>query len=279
MSLPFPEAVVNSRGDLYAHVSGFEGRNPEIVEAALATHAKGYCQDMRFVTPAAIDLYGHIAPDIDHARGPNVEYFIATDPNNPDENRATMRIIHLDEGQTVEELPAFQVTKEALSPEGEALIRSVEAIHLKEIAALAKTNHDAATGLFEIVRKAIHRSIGSGDTWFFSIVANTHDSLGKRMAARSFTVLGEDVPIIDDRVDAEQVRLRPVTLRPDDFFDHMADAIQNPTSEEDNPKAISNLVKGFMFFTNGIEADKISPEATALREKLAQRVGATLLRQ
>lgn len=280
MSISFPpEIEANGRGDTYAHVSGHEATDPLVVDAALTTHAIGYVDDMGFVTPEAIDQNGHIIPDIDHARGPEVEYFVATDPSNPGENRATMRIISLASGQTVEDLPAYQVTQEALTAEGKALLQSIEAIHLKEIAALAKSNHAAAVGLFEIVRKTIHEAIGTGDVWFFSIVAGTHASLCGRMAARSFTVLGTDVEIDDDRVDAEQVKLRPVLFSPSDFIDNLADAIIEPNEEESSAEAQHKLQSGFKFFTAGLEADKMSEKAVRLREQLAKPIGESLLGQ
>lgn len=261
-----------ARNDAYIHMSGYEATDPDVIDIALKTHAVGYSDDMGFVNSEAIGSDGYILPSIDKARGPNVEYHVAVDPINPN-NVATMRMVHLTDGQSVEDLPAYQVSKEALTSDGEALLRSVEPEKLKELAALAKSNKRAAVGLFEIMRKSVHESLGKDETWFFSIVSDTYVSLARRLGRDAFTLLGEDVQIEDSRVDHTRVKLRPVAFRPDEFFDSMVNSVTNPNSTEDDLSK-QRIASSILFFTDGIEDDRLSEEVAQWRERTLSSLGA-----
>lgn len=259
------------RNDTYVHMSGYEGVNPDVVDIALATHAIGYSEDMGFVNSEAIGGDGYILPELDKARGSNVEYHVAISPQSPNEV-ATMRMVHLTKGQSVEDLPAYQAVKNSLKPEAESMLREVNPEKLKEISALAKSNRKAAIGLFEIIRKTIQEGVGRDETWFFSIVSDTYASLARRLGSDAFMVLGEDVNIEDSRVDQSKVRLTPVAFRPDRFYDSMYYSVIDPNSAEDDLSR-QRIAGSILFFTEGISDDNLSEEVASWRRSTLSYLG------
>ena len=259
--------------DRYFHVTYGEEDAPDLAIEAWQIHAEGYSA-MGFVHDGAVTPEGFLTDDIDKARGPNVEYHLAFHPENGTD-KATMRKIHLAEGQTCQDLPAYQLCKDALYPLGRVLLAGFPTTRLKEIGALARTTNAHPLAVHEIFRKVIHSAIekspdgtDKNEVWFASIVSKTHDLLVGHYGAKNFTPLGEKVPIVDERV-AESIELKPVLIRPDKFIANIL-ASYNEAVEAADPKAMHSLRRSFIFFTDGLRPDQMSTEVADARQTMTR---------
>lgn len=257
------EAPVTARQDRYYHLK-FKGQdNQELAEEAWRIHAQGYLA-MGFVKTGAVTPEGFLTTDIDKARGDEVDYFLALNPNQ-ETDCATMRKINLVPGEDFRDLPAFKITSDKLSPTGIDLLShlQVDDYQIKELGALARTPNSNPIAIHEIFRSALHDSLGKKEAWFFSIVSSTFDSLAKSFGPDNFVVIGEDTPIDDPRV-SEQVVLRPAILFPDRFIDTLLISYL----ATDDPKTKHGLLRSFLFFTDGVPEDRISELSAQARQEL-----------
>ena len=260
-----------ARGDLYYHEVGYEDIDPDVVLRARQTHAIGYHQDMGFVDEKAVALDGTLLPDIDKARGPNVRYYLATDPEN-NANKATIRVVNLTQGQSTEDLPGYGLTEHVMYSGAREHLSSVRPEKLKEIAALAKTSRIAAIGLFEIMRAAV-QDAEEDDTWMMAFVDTTRKSLEARFGPGAFHLLGDVVHIEDERVDGEKVEIRPVMMRPGEFYQTMWETASS-TSNVISDKTKRRVGETLLFFTNGVPLDQLHEDVANWREETITSLGA-----
>lgn len=256
------DVTINPRSDKYLHGKFTEYESPESAELAWRIHAQGY-RAMGFVKDEAITPEGFLADGIDHSRGTDTDYYLAINPAK-ETDMATMRIINLPVGGTYKDLPAYQVSQHRLSPEGHNTLVNIENqdIRLKEIAALSRTEQASPLAVHELFRRVIHEAQGKGEVWFFSVVSSTFTSLTKTMGEESFTVIGEDVPIDDDRV-SEAVALRPALFYPDTFLDTLCRSYLNAGDREK-----IRLRRSLIFFTEGLEDSRLSDLVLKTKQEL-----------
>ncbi|MDB5186448.1 MAG: hypothetical protein JWL85_971 [Candidatus Saccharibacteria bacterium] len=266
----FEEELRPPRGDAFRHVRVTEASNPELVMEAWRVHAEGY-YSVGFVNKDAITKEGFMASDIDKARGPYVDYFLAVNPED-DSERATMRKINLSEGGTYKDLPAYQLCKDKLSPMGIALLESMQNqdVRLKEIGALARTPNTSPIAVHEMFRDAIQEALGKNEVWFFSIVSTTHKTLAKSFGEKNLRVIGEDVPLEDERVN-EGIALKPTIVRPDDFIDNMLTAYLEAKTA---PERI-RLKRSLLFFTDGLDSRHMSEQVFTTRQTMLMEQSAS----
>lgn len=249
--------------ELYRHTTFNEGDNPEYAERMWGIHAESY-RAFRFVTDAAIEG-GILASDLDKSRGrPNNQYYHGQNPKDPNDE-ATMRIVHLKQGEAAEDLPGFGVTKESMMASNLiGLVQNVDPANLVEIVAFARREKAEKRSLEEVLRRGIHDSIGKGQTWFFGVVRLTHGALVRDLGASNLPVLGKDVKIEHEMVTNRAV-LRPSLLLPDRFFDRMLDDIDTLENGGNVPMA-GHLREKFLFYSDGLAEEKMSDRVQTARK-------------
>lgn len=255
---------LTERNDYYKIFSFYEKDCLSLAQEAWKIHASGY-RDMNFVYDTAIDENGFLYPDIDKARGPNVQYYLAIDPNNPTDC-GTMRRIEIPEGYDFTCLPAYKACKDNLTAEGLELLKTVsnQSRCLKEIAALSKTAQSSRVSIYELLRSALHDGIKDKEVWLFSLVASTHDSLVVTMGNDVFTILGPDIAFEDKRI-AQDVRLRPLLLDTNTYLD----TLYGSYLTEIDPRKKRFYLRSFRFFSDGLDESLMSKDIIQARQLIA----------
>ncbi len=262
------ELISQVEPDQYVHQIFMEHDSPSMAQEAWRIHAEGYL-NMRFVNEGAITSEGYLTSDIDKARGKNVEYMLALNPDNGDDC-ASMRKIHVAEGQDYKSLPAYNACAEKLHDIGAAQLdlRHENGQNIKEISALAKTKAGAPRAIFELFRSAIHGAMGKDEVFFFSMVSATHEVLTPRLGDDNFLVIGEDVAIDDPRVEPG-IKLRPLLTIPDQFNDNILKALNSA----DTAASERRLAQSLIFYTDGLNQQFMSDEVRQARYDILRSFG------
>lgn len=234
-----------------------------MVKLAREIHAVGY-QDMGFVNSSAVTSEGFLADDIDKAHGPNVDYYVAESPDD-DEVKATLRKIHIPEGGSLQDLPAFNLTIGSLSDSGFNLIAGIDnpEVNVKEIAALARTPEASPMIIFELLRNVLHESLGKDEVWFFSIVSTTYQSLVDNFGNEAIYQIGEPITFDDTRI-SNEVTLVPALVNTDTFINTLC----RTALDETDPDQQQRLLRSFMFFTDGLDDSQMNVEASSVRSSI-----------
>lgn len=247
-----------------------EDTRPELVAEAWRVHAEGYV-DMGFVLPWAV-IDGALPGDIDKARGPNVDYYLATTwaPDatlNLVEQKSTMRKINIPSGEGLEALPAYRLSVDHLYPEYRDMLESLESsgIRLKEIAALSKASNTTPVAIFEVLRAAYQEALGKDEVWFFSIVSTTFSSLSDNFGTDAIRQIGRPIVFDDARIDS-RVSLVPGMVVIEQFLD----GIQYAYEQSVDPRESARLGRSFLFFAEGLSDDQIGPDSAALRRRIIE---------
>lgn len=259
------EALQPKEGDRYWHVSFFEQEAPDLAVEAQRIHAEGY-RAMGFVTEDAIEEDKTLSADIDKARGPNVEYFLATkseDATDADD-RAALRKVHLTQGQTYEDLPAYSLSKDKLSDLGQAYLRAVSySADLKEIGALARTKDAHPMAVHELFREIVQGAQGKNEVWMMTVVSTTYASLVGSFGSKNFILIGDNIPLDDSRV-GDQIELKPAIVQPAEFIDNILASYNAAATLQEKLR----LQRSFMFMTEGLPPHKMSEEVFHARQEL-----------
>lgn len=270
---PYDRAPRPPRTDMYDIRRFRETDNPKFASLARSIHAIGY-QTMGFVKTSAITPEGQLIGEIDKARGPLVDYYVGpgsyhqTDimPNVKTIDAVTMRKIHVPAGGTVVDLPAYQVCRDSLYLEDHAFLLGLDnaSTRLKEIGALAGTPKSHPTGIYELLRNAIHEAHGRDEVWIASIVSTTYAALSKRLGKNTLRQIGEPVPIRSEHVN-ESVSLVPITTNVDGFVNAIYQSLTNETNEQVRRRQLDS----FLFFAEGLRDDELGDELAAARAALS----------
>jgi hypothetical protein len=228
----------------YDHYIFNEADDPELAKEAWKIHADGHLA-MGFVNEKAVTDEGFIVPDIDKARGPDVKYFLAINPENP-EDRAAVRKVPTPPGGSYRDLPSYGLCENALSEEGEKLLAEADSQgrQISEIIGLARTADSSPMAIYELFRAIVHDGAKNNEIYFFSIVAQTHESLVKSFGEKAFEVIGEDLEIPNEGVEGD-VRLKPVYCDMGKFIENVRKSYQ----EAENPAVKRRLQRSFSFLT------------------------------
>ncbi len=251
-----------SNYESFEHQKFTEASHLELVHQAWQVHAQGYI-GMGFVNDKALTPEGFLSADIDKARGPLTDYFLARDPQDSNKH-ATIRKIHLPGGGDYHDLPAYALGASNLTLSGRKLIRGIENqdTKLKEIAALARTPETKPEAVYELIRRVIQEGQGKDETWFFNVVSTTYNSFVRSFGKQNFTVIGQEVTFNDSRVGAS-ISLIPTIVYPDKFISNVLD---------DYDTAKSNVVRrsllgSFMFLSNGLDPHFMTPHMQNTRHR------------
>ena len=263
---------VEPRHDEYMHVAVHQSAaTQDIVDRTRLVYAEGYFKERGFITEDAIDpKTGFVKDEIDHSRGDDTEYHLAYNSADP-QKMATMRILSVPAGGSVEDLPSYKLCEDALWPEWRDHLGKLPPTSVKDVSAMAKTEACKRDGtpIFEIIRKTVHDAIGEQQEWIFVIVSRTRDALILKLTPENLQQIGELVKINDPRV-TEGLTLTPARLCPDDFIDNIRRGYETALEALDAKKS-EWLKESFLFYTDGLPPEKMSEESIALRQRL-QRV-------
>lgn len=257
------------RLDRYQIANFTELTSPQQVEQAHKIHGAGYVAE-GFVKPSALLSDGTLPPDIDKARGANVDYYLSSgwdvdSANSLTTAAATMRKINIPLGGSIEDLPAYRLCDEVLDPAYKDFLLSVPNApkNVKEIGALARTRDASPAAVFELFRDALQDGREKGEVWFFSIVSSTYASLANNFGDNAIRRIGEDISFSDDRIN-EGITLVPAMVHTESFIDEIRQAIDNSSER----KQTLQYMRSFMFFTEGLGPESLTPESAELREQL-----------
>lgn len=280
MAITFPEDVHGTaeatatveavRHDAYVHITATELTQPDFVAEALKIQGEGYFKH-GFVGEDGIEqegpLKGALIPELDKSRGPYTDYYLAVNPDAARPNDvATMRKVHLPAGGTFDDLPTGSIARQALTPEGNALVDSVENpdLHFKEISGLAGNPR----GVYEIIRNRIQEARGKDEMWFFSIVSSTFATMERRYGRSNFTVIGANIELGDERVN-DGISMVPAIVCPDRFIENILGDYRVAQAEGDESSQ-RELRKSFLFLTDGLDEQSLGTEVNAARDELQQ---------
>lgn len=252
-----------TRNDQYIHLKIREEDNPELAHEAWRIHSEGYL-NMRFITKNAITTDGYIHEDIDSSRKENTDYYLAINKEGLEDDRATLRKINLKPGETYRDLPAFKLCKDVITEDNIQILDSIanQDQVIKEIAGLARTANSNPNAAYELFRNIYQEALGKNEIWFYSIVSSTYRSLAKNFTADNLKVLGDPIAINDSRV-SQDITLVPVILQPDIF----TETILKNIKENDTSLSHKRFMRTFLFFTDGLDENRMSPEVYTARKK------------
>ena len=262
--MPMQKRPERLDGLVFLHFT--EDTNSELAIRARRVHASGY-ESMGFVSNSAIDIDGSLSDDIDHARGETVEYYLGVEPAEDDMtetfDRATLRKISIPSGGSLDDLPAYSLCKNSIYNHELAALQSIEQPDkfVKEIGALARSPEAGPMATFEVLRDALHDSLGNGELWFFSIVTSTYASLADNFGKKAIRQIGEPVALNDPRV-SDRVELVPAVVDIDSFLKNILEAAELESSRSKQHR----LLRSFSFFSEGLTNSELTDELIAARE-------------
>lgn len=287
-------SLLTRKGDEYETRHFTEETNRELAKAAQWLHASGY-NARKFVLDEAVEDDG-LAGDLDHSRGPSVDYYITARHYEGDDEvtileAATLRKKSIEVNPDImipipsdayKWLPGVRLSGDHISQEGIDILSSANPSKLKEITALAtrKQEYDSQGELinpeakkeadplavYNLIRTVIHEALGKGEVWFFAIVDQTHDSLVENFGEEAVKRIGDDFDLKDPLV-REGIRLRPAVTRVDSFIRDIFDAYQGAI-ESGNRQQAKRFGRSFVFFSEGLEEDKLDPDLIEARDEL-----------
>lgn len=255
------------RGDNFEYQILTESSHPELAVAAQQIHASGYIAE-GFVNENAVESNGTLSPDIDKARGDNVQYYVGFEVNEAGEREAksTIRKISIPFGGTIEDLPAFQLADGKFYPEELKYLRNLPQPHrsLKEISAFAHTASPRLQPGREILREILQDARGSGEVLIFTMVEPNFNALVRSFGRDMMHQIGDPVPLNDPRVE-DGLRLVPAMVDADLFLDQIR---ASALDETNSPQARHAYKRSLVYLTEGLVRADMSDEVAEMVESL-----------
>lgn len=253
-----------------------EQQRPDLALIAQQVQARGY-RKARFVLANSIVCpEGTLHPSVDEARGPNVDYMLARNPDYRKlTDRATLRHINLSQGGSVSDLPAYEKCGAYMSSEGrEWLKEKLEAGRpIREVASMAADAGENGPAIYEMLRHSIQEALGKGETWFFSIVGTSIIKLTESLGASNFRILGEPVAMNNPLINPN-ITLQPVALEPDAAFRELPNLLERARWSAGSDRsgggkpALAKAIRTILFFTDGVSDEKLGPDLARTRLEL-----------
>ena len=237
---------VATRKDRYVYEHFSEQTKPNLVLLARQLHARSYMGE-GFVYNEAVDDDGTMANDIDKARGDSVKYYIGYEPKDDEHVPvSTLRKISLQGGETIEDLPGYQLSKNELYEEERDWLASIAPRRIQEISSFGHIPESPSTSGLELLRTVLQDSIGSDEIWFFTMVSEKYNTLVNLFGPEAVRKIGESISIDDPRV--ADVTLIPAIVVPSIFFQQVHDAVLDESVPAKRRRRIGVLTN----FTEGL---------------------------
>lgn len=251
----------SDRGDIYYYENSTEKSDPITARLARQTHAAGYL-DEGFIYETAIGNDGQITPDIDKARGENVEYYVGFAKGG--EPISTLRKISTKEGEGVESLPGYQLCADYLSDEGQLALleKELEGRPIVEISSFGHVPETTPLAGLELLRNVLQESYGTNEVWFFTMVTEKYKTLVNMFGPRVVRRIGEEVSIVDERVN--NIALTPVLFDTTSFFDNIK---EGAIDEVANVRKRKRYIGSLRYFARGLSNDSLSEGVLSLLDE------------
>lgn len=252
------ETIRPPRTDTYRIEHFTESSDSAMAHLAWEIHAQGY-QEMGFVHTEAVTESGYLPTSIDKARGENVDYYVAMGERAQVgeilEDMASLRKISIPENGDLEDLPAYQMSKDVLYEDAKNELHAIGNSHIKEISALARTHDAGPIAVFELVRDIIHEARGKDEVFFYCIVSKTFDTFQATFGDKLVQQVGSPIELHDERV-GDHIKLIPTLSRIDQSFQRIAAAID----ESNNPLDKKRLTRTLFFLADGLSDNELDEE-------------------
>ena len=236
---------VSDRKDKYIYEYFSEQSEPKLVLLARQLHARSYMGE-GFVYNDAVDDDGTMATDIDKARGSAVKYYIGYEPRDDDRVPvSTLRKISLQGGETVEDLPGYQLSKDILYEEEREWLASIAPRRLQEISSFGHIPESPATSGLELLRTVLQDAVGTDEVWFFTMVSEKYNTLVKLFGPQAVRKIGDAIPLDDPRV--ANISLIPAIVDTAQFFQQVYDtaiAEKFPARRRRHVGILANFTEG-----------------------------------
>jgi len=164
---------------------------------------------------------------------------------------------------SLEDLPAYQFSKDGLWPDGERDLRQADAHHnlvLVEPEALGKTINAGPGAVKEFMRAEIQRVLGRGEIWFMGLVEGTaYESFVHNWGQKAVRRIGAS-RCLEHPYNYDNVALVPTILDVDNFFANMMGDILTPGNES----AVRQMAN-FIYMTEGVRDVQLGEEVAEFR--------------
>ncbi len=250
----------------FGHMQFTEETDPVSAREAWRVQGVGYLA-MNFVNESALTPDKHLWPDIDHARGPNVAYYMGYRKNVPSRGISVVRVAGVPGDGTWRDLPTAVASEAHLSDEGRVLLEGVDnpERRLKEIGGLAGPSPLA---IYESIRRIIQGAQGKDEVWFFNGVETTFNSFCRTYGPTNFVVAGSSVSFDGDTRVRNEIALKPTIVYPDKFISNILADYERATTEEVRRK----LGNSFMFMMQGLDLRFVSPHMFVRHREMTEEL-------
>ncbi|MBH1955988.1 hypothetical protein I8H84_00215 [Candidatus Saccharibacteria bacterium] len=270
-NLPFPtidDSALERREIKHQHeqyrIETFtESEEPEKALIAQAIQGESYVA-AGFVYKSALDDLGRLQPELDRSRGDTVIYKLATaiDEEAPDnKDQASLRILSIPSGGSLDDLAAYKYCKEVMSIEAELDLRHTIALRgpesVKEIAALSKSNEASPMSSFELIRNIVQEAIrdDTNETWLITFAQPAFDAIRGNFGGRALTQISQPVAVdVGDSRTSDELRLVPTVIKPCEVLDGLVVDIQ----EEQDARQQRRLCRTLFFLADGMKSEEMS---------------------
>lgn len=266
LGTPFERREILYRQSRYVIKSFTEIDNPEAALRAQQIQGESYVA-AGFIYPDGLDRDGRLNAELDRSRGDDVEYYMAfANSDDPaSEGRASLRVISIPEGGTLDDLPAYRYCQDTISDDARTVLQQAVAhdrFSVREIAALSKTTDTPALASYELMRAVIHDAIqrDHDEMWLITFADKAYGPITDYFGAQALRRIGSPVAIdVGDRRTSDELRLIPSIVEPLYMLDTMLDEVESDRANGGDLRMIRRKEQGILLIADGLEPPMISP--------------------
>jgi hypothetical protein len=266
------------RSDRYDYSYFSPDQNPDGVLLAKQIQAQSY-MNMNFVHPEGVITLPNGAKildeTIDNPAGPlphvssntNAEYVLAVEKGSTDMDPLTGKLMTWKKCYSkLEDMSAYHFSRDVIWGEWNEYLQRISEGNgkLVEIEAMGKTKNAGPHAISELMRNELHRSMGKGEIWFFTIVDRTHEAFTHSWGPTAVRQIGTARQIDHPHV-YKNVRLIPGIIDVDNFFTNSYHDIL----KKDNPFALKQM-HNYLYMTEGLSDEQLGDERAAFRYQIGR---------
>lgn len=262
-------------------VKGAEN-NPDIASRAKQIHGISY-RDYGYFTGDAWEEDGSLKPELDGTReklglGIEISYLVTVPIGKElDDADATLRIMDIVEGGSIEDVPTYKYFKDRMSTQASTnvserlrhlggLAQEGRSIRVREIAALGSVGAAGRRGAYELMRTVIQNSIinklegGQSELYIMSLTDVSLEPVLEFAGMNASEIIGDRVRIFtNDERAAPNLYVTPALVDPHKIIDGTVDEIEACV----DLKRRSRLHSKLLFLTDGLTDEQMGNRAAA----------------